>query len=152
MMRIALIGCGKAKASEACRARDLYTGSLFRAALGYAEGCFDHVYIVSALHELVGLEDELGPYNRKLSDLPAKYQAIWGERVAKRLVGRHTIEIDVTILAGKDYVEAIRSGLLWCRIPDSAIHAPLAGLGMGQRLAWFNAQKGADCVQEGGAR
>lgn len=65
-VRVALVGCGAAKLPGRHRARDLYTGSLFRAALAHAERSADEVLILSALHGLVGLDDELDAYNVRL--------------------------------------------------------------------------------------
>jgi hypothetical protein len=64
---------------------------------------------LSALHGLVGPDEQLEPYDLALSDLPAAARRGWGERVVGELEGRlggvgdRTLEIH----AGAAYVRAV---------------------------------------------
>jgi|GEM_PF-1238524 len=133
--RIALVGCGKAKAPQATEARWLYTGPLFRAALNAAEAEFgDDVWILSAQHGLVDLDEVLEPYDVALDDCDATYLADWGHDVIRNLHDddRNT-PAHLTVYAGHAYAEALRPHLPagW------TLEEPMAGLGQGERLAWL---------------
>jgi hypothetical protein len=49
-MKVVLVACGKSKRPEACPARELYTGTLFRKARAWAERHGDAWAILSARH------------------------------------------------------------------------------------------------------
>lgn len=136
--RVALVGCGARKLPHRAQALQLYTGTLFRKAVDFALATHDEVFALSAKHGLVGLEDELEPYDATLHDLtPGEYSA-WGKRVVEALVERMGgVPCAVTVLAGAMYADAIRSGL---RRPGWPVAKyPLTGLGIGERMAWLTA-------------
>jgi hypothetical protein len=69
------IPCSARKGTRPAAARDLYTGPMFRhtlacaeanAALDRAAGNPARILILSARHGLVGLDDELAPYDTKM--------------------------------------------------------------------------------------
>lgn len=135
---IILISCSQEKGDARTRARDLYTSPLFRKSLQWAESQKpDAIYIVSALYGLVRLEESISPYNFKITDLRKAERWQWAGRVRSHLTaqvvgGRRVSAGDrITILAGKDYVYPLREWL-----PN--LHAPLAGLQVGERLRWLN--------------
>jgi hypothetical protein len=137
-MRVALIGCGKSKADHECQARDLYTGSLFRASLAYCEPRFEWIRIVSAFHGLVRLDDLVFPYERTLKGLGKAFVAGWAFRIVDRLKMQAFfagLKIEsVSIFAGADYAEPLRAELRQRRIHTEL---PLEGLTQGRRLQWF---------------
>lgn len=66
--RVAVIACSGAKLDHTAPAAQLYTGSLFRSSLLAAEalqvaGQLDQVVVLSALHGLVAIDQELDPYD-----------------------------------------------------------------------------------------
>lgn len=135
-LRIALIGCGAKKLDRAARARDLYVGPLFRAALAYAEAEeFDGIFVLSAKHGFVRLGDKLEPYDVALEGLSADERGLLGALVVRDLVHEPAGEpAEITLLAGEGYA-ALLDGAPW------KVHAPLAGLQVGERLAWFKQQR-----------
>ena len=134
---IALIGCSGPKLERPAPARQLYTSQLFRSTLELAERRHDVVYIISAKHELVALDQVLEPYNRVMSDVAKEWRVIWGVRVWDSIMRRHqNVDRQIFIYAGKDYVRPIeRAGF-----HQAAFHEPLAKMQIGQRLSWLRGQ------------
>ena len=131
-VRVALLGCGKAKLDRPAPAAQLYTGSLFRQALRYGAQRFDQRYVLSALHGLVALEKELEPYELALKSLRRREREAWGARVAQSLASLFAgFEVELTFLCGRDYADEVR----WRLPPTWQVSEPLRGLGLGQRLA-----------------
>jgi hypothetical protein len=137
MIRIALIGCGKKKRAGTHRARWLYTGALFTKALAYAERDFIDIFVLSAKHGLVELDDELDDYDRRMPTARADKEA-WAEAVAQALRARYVdCALELTMLAGASYIQPLRDATR-IRGDKWSFHCPLSGLQVGQRLRWFN--------------
>jgi hypothetical protein len=145
--KIVLIGCGKSKRSTAAKAKDLYTGPLFKARRKAAEASGARWFIVSALHGLVDPETVLEPYDVRLGDdaprgtmfQPTRRNAIaaWGRGVTAALAALVDGRADIELHAGKDY----RDGIAAAHAAFVAsITAPAAGLGVGQQLAFYKNQ------------
>lgn len=161
MKNIGLIACGKAKLDHPAPARELYTGSLFRAARAYVEATCDEWAILSAKHGLVLPDQVLAPYEQRLPSR-GEDQLAWARRVNEairrrwcasgyvagppdeyggRPVGWDPERLDVrfVVLAGADYricVERSRANGDW--ILPIPCDTPLAGLGLGQQLGWLS--------------
>lgn len=125
-MIVVLVGCGSAKANHRSPAKDLYTGSLFRAARSYAEKYGTEWAILSALHGLVDPEQEVDPYDVAMSNLGAAQRRVWGVRVRAALRLRWP-RARFVLLAGRAYRDAL----------GVVCHEPLQGLRMGERIAWL---------------
>lgn len=139
MRSIALIGCGKEKLPRRAKARDLYTGALFAKALAHVSaGNFDAAFVLSAKHGLVELDEEIEPYDLRISDFDGWERADWGHAVFLSLELKYDTRrpLDLVVFAGADYAEPLRWQLadvsLW------GIVEPLKGLGIGERLRWLN--------------
>lgn len=160
-VRVALVGCGAAKRDGRHKARDLYTGSLFRAALSHAERTADEVLVLSARHGLVAPVEEIDSYNLSLNSYREREREQWAYRVlcglAKRFAG---LEIELTIYAGAAYADGLERAIRMHRLrparsTDPAFigyHvrgcvAPLAGLTLGRRLAWFKVRRQATATE-----
>jgi hypothetical protein len=65
---IVLISCSKSKLTERAPARELYTGTLFKKAVTWAERHGYEWFVISALHGLVTPEQTIAPYNYSLKD------------------------------------------------------------------------------------
>ena len=134
---IVLVGCVKSKLSHAAPAKDLYTSALFRKERAYAEMAAELWFILSAEHGLVAPDQVLQPYELRLSTTPSSYRKDWGVRVVQQLqdtagsLGGRTIEVH----AGSAYVEPLRVELTQA---GAHLVEPLAGLTLGQRLAWYS--------------
>lgn len=155
---LGVIACSAAKAltidssaSRSLPARDLYTGDLFKLSLAAAERLCRRVVILSALHGVVTLDQQLGWYDRKLPTAKREREQ-WQSRVSmtlQHLVRVATLQHPVTmtrvpriadvrvlILAPQSYA----SGLYLGTYPRPSaerphVDEPLKGLGIGKQKA-----------------
>lgn len=138
---IGLIACSAQRLDRPAPARELYCSPLFRKSLAYAERHCERVYVLSALHRLVELDQVLEPYEHRLG--AAAEPERWGDDVARELVARHGGDVAALVLAGADYVDPIRLGFLVTPgARELYLRDPLAGLQVGERLRWLNEQLG----------
>lgn len=134
---VVLVGCVKSKLSHAAPAKDLYISPLFRKERAYAETAGERWFILSAEHGLVAPDEILQPYELRLSTTPARYRRDWGDKVVQQLqdvagpLRGKTIEAH----AGSAYIDPIRAGVIRA---GAHLVEPLAGLTLGQRLAWYS--------------
>lgn len=135
-----LIGCGKTKRAEPSRARELYTGALFRKSLELAERAGDATFIVSAQHGLLELDAVIAPYERTLTTARRAEREAWGAKVASALEDRllgGVARPRVIMLAGAPYVEPVRAEL--ARRPRFLpVVDMLSGMQIGERLSFLN--------------
>ncbi len=131
-MRVGIVGCGKAKAAAPAPARDLYTGALFRKSLAHAERTCDRVYVASALHGLLELDQEVAPYERTLKVYGLSDRLAWGGRVVSAI--RVQGAVTLVVYAGADYEQPLKRAALY---RGWAVETPLHGLQIGQRLQWL---------------
>lgn len=138
---IALVACSGPKRKVAAPARHFYTSQLFRSTLELAARRHDVVYVISAKHELVTLDQEIAPYDLKLASLAKEWRVIWGLRVWGTIQALHPhVDRQVFIYAGKDYAQPIRRA--GCH--RATFHEPLAKMQIGQRLQWLRIQLHAE--------
>ena len=146
MKRIVLISCVSRKGKTKAKAKDLYKGPLFTNSLAYARSQKpDKIFVISALHHVLDLEQEIEPYDVTLSYLSPKKKAekpnpkvltkqeaiYWGQKVIAQLSKIADLKKDkFIILAGESYVRPIRSGL-------KNIEEPLKGLGLLERVKFL---------------
>jgi uncharacterized protein DUF6884 len=144
---IGLISCSAQKLARPATARELYCSPLFRKSLAYAELRCERVYVLSAAHGLVDLEQQVKPYERRLGR--KKERQAWAHRVAGHLIDRHGRAVDYLLLAGADYAGPLATALStydgfredgWHGVPRDRILDPLAGMQVGLRLRWLNDQ------------
>jgi len=134
MRTIALISCGKSKRRESAPAHQLYTGTLFQKSLAYARHIkADEIYILSALHGLLELTQEIAPYEKTLNRISSDDVARWGDAVMTQLRSRTNLTTDrFIVLAGVAY----RSRL----VPHlTNVELPLDGLRFGEQLKFLKA-------------
>ncbi|WP_420715400.1 DUF6884 domain-containing protein [Myxococcus sp. MISCRS1] len=128
-VRLALLGCSAKKAASPAPAESLYQGRFFRTSLLYARNVLlaDEVFILSALHGLVALDEVIAPYERSLADAPKDERAAWAWRVGSMLDEKFVgLAVEAHFLAGQAYLPRVDSTTWTLRVP-------LAGLALGQR-------------------
>lgn len=146
MKRIVLISCVSRKGNTKLPAKDLYKGPLFTNSLAYGKSLKpDNIFILSALHHVLGLEKEIEPYDVSLSYVSPLKRAkkpnlkiltkeeakLWEFKVLEQLGRIADLQNDkFIILAGKAYIEPIRHGL-------AKIEEPLKGLKQGERVKFL---------------
>lgn len=140
---VGLVACGKSKLDGAAPAKDLYTGNLYSAASTYAEAKYDAWYILSARHGLLHPNQIVEPYDERMQDKTGDQLHHWCNRVDSHFRGwacgyglwsHRGNSITVWLHAGVAYrapLTAMWSGLSW------RLEEPLAGLGIGEQLAWY---------------
>lgn len=132
---VVLISCSKSKLATKAPARDLYTGTLFRRAVCWAEGTRHKWYVVSALHGLVQPDRELDPYDFTLKQLRTRERERWAHLVvAAELTkyvsrGSHAI-----LLMPKLYRRYIETELIKASI---TFENPVEHLAIGQQIRWL---------------
>ncbi|MFP5219779.1 MAG: DUF6884 domain-containing protein [Actinomycetes bacterium] len=134
---VVLVGCVKTKGVRPAAARDLFTSPLFARRRQYAQQLGRPWFVLSAKHALVEPNELLAPYDVYLPEQSPAYRTAWGAWVVERLValigplqGRL-----VEVHAGSAYIEPLRGPLT---SHGARLHAPLAGLAMGEQLAWYD--------------
>jgi uncharacterized HhH-GPD family protein len=134
---VVLVGCVKTKAPEAAPARDLYLSPLFERRRRYAESSGRSWYILSAEHGLLDPDSIIGPYDVYLAGQAADYRQAWGEWVAAKLIRLHgpVDGLVIEVHAGAAYVDAVDEPL---RRRGAVLLTPLAGLGVGEQLSWYD--------------
>lgn len=146
MKRIVLIACVSRKGKTKAKAKDLYKGSLFTNSLAYGISLKpDKIFILSALHNLLDLDEEIEPYDVTLSYispdkkdkkpnlkvLTTSESKLWGEKVIEQLSKVADIKKDTfIILAGQSYIKPIQKEL-------TNIVEPLNGLKQGERVKFL---------------
>lgn len=139
-MNITIIGCGKTKLAHAAPAKDLYTGSLFRASRKWAEAQGGPWFILSAAHGIVSPDIVIEPYDTTLADIDAK---VWARDVCHSIVSLCAFHraAFVTLLAGAEYADPLDA----CPV---ILRQPLRGKQIGERLAWLAGKPAAPARPE----
>jgi hypothetical protein len=137
-----LVGCVSGKESTARPARELYRTELFRRRREYAERSGRPWFIVSALYGLLLPDQIVEPYDLRLTDLA------WEERHALAASIADDLEHQVGSLAGQ--VFEVHAGEEYARMLGLALRPhgatiikPLAGLRIGEQLAWYGTPSAA---------
>lgn len=123
--------CGQRKVNYACCAEELYCGSLFKAAKGWAKRHAIEWFIVSAKHGLLLPQTIVAPYDVKLGKganaLNKQQQSQWAEQTRKLIEERYG-KRRIVCLCSKEYESAF-SGL--------NCYFPLQRMGIGKRIKWL---------------
>lgn len=133
------LSCTKEKASSRCKAKDMYMpSSLFEKSYNYAKDILkaDHIYILSAKHHLLGLNEEIEPYNETLNDASVEERKEWTEEVLKQMKSRHIdFSAKTYFLCGENYIEFLEE-----HFKDSK--SLYKGKGIGEIMHWLDRKLG----------
>lgn len=132
MKTIVLLSCAKTKGKKQTQAQHLYTSSLFTKSLNYAKSMQpDAIYILSAKHHLLKLQDQVKPYNLSLNDLNREERRKWSKKLILQLAPLCDFEEDSFIfLAGTKYRQDLVPYFKHVKIP-------MQGLGLGEQLQFL---------------
>jgi hypothetical protein len=132
-----VVGCGKSKLAGSAKAKDLYTGSLFRLARRYAELSGQVWVILSAAHGVIEPDVIVRSYDQSLPRAGAALEQ-WARKAACDIEQRRSrdpvgllLGQSVEILAGVTYAGPLAAQL---DALDIEWTQPLVGLGTGWRL------------------
>lgn len=159
--RVAIIACGSAKLDRVAPARELYTGSLFRAARGDVEARGLPWGIASAKYAWVNPDQLLAPYDatfplRRIPGDESDPHAFWAADVAFGLMDllrrldptaepasgrrwRHWHGV-VELHMGEAYAAPLRLAVPE-RFEGVRIEEPCAGMEIGYRLAFYKRRR-----------
>jgi len=115
----------------------LYTSSLFKLNLKYARKLKpDDIFILSAKHGLLSLDNEIEPYDLTLNEMGTSQRKKWASKVLEQIKAEADLEKDhFIILAGKRYREYL--------IPHfKSYEIPLKGLRIGEQLRYLKSRMG----------
>lgn len=136
---VVLVGCSSRKASSARPAAELFTGAAFTKARELARRGPAPWYVLSAKFGLLDPAEVVAPYDVYLADQPRTYRTAWGAWVVAQLAQRHELAGTVVeVHAGRDYCEPLAAPLA---ASGATLSEPLAGLGLGERLAWYGSAR-----------
>ena len=129
MKTIVLISCVSQKLMCSARAADLYTSTLFKLNLRYAEILDpDETYILSAKYGLLSLDDVIEPYDKTLNEMGTAAVKLWASMVLEQLAKKSDLVNDHFIfLAGNNYRKFVLPSLM-------SYDVPLVGLRIGEQL------------------
>lgn len=127
--QIILISCVSQKLEQRAKAKDIYVSTLFKLNLRYAQKLApDDIFVLSAKHGLLSLEQEVDPYEQTLNTMPAHEVKQWADRVLDQICAKYFIdETTFIFLAGERYRKYLLPHL-------KNVQIPLKGLGIGRQL------------------
>ena len=108
---ICFLSCTKSKKSTRCKAVEMYSESdLFSKAYEYAKSLNpDHIYILSAKHHVLELDDVIEPYNLTLNDFSVEEREEWSNKVIDILKQKNVnFNQKAYFFAGESYTEFIK--------------------------------------------
>ncbi|MDO8789920.1 MAG: hypothetical protein Q7J42_17730 [Sulfuritalea sp.] len=133
MKTIVLISCVSKKLAHAARARDIYVSPLFRLNLAYAESLKpDAIYVLSAKHGLLALEDQIEPYELTLNTMGIGQIRAWASGVVSQLAAVADLKRDrFVFLAGDKYRKFLVPHMVHSEVP-------MQGLTIGRQLQFLS--------------
>jgi hypothetical protein len=130
-----LISCSKTKLSTPAKARELYTGQLFKKAVAWAERHNYEWFVVSALHGLLTPDEQVTPYNFTIKELRKREREGWAHRtVAAQLTRYASPGSHAYLILPQLYRTHIEHELNLAAI---TYENPLTSLGIGQQMQWL---------------
>ncbi len=132
MRTVVLVPCAAKKVPYKAKAEDLYASPLFKLNLRYAHSLDpDALFILSAKHGLVGLGEELEPYDLTLNEMRSEEVKRWAESVLRQLGDVADLQKDrFVFLTGERYRKYL--------LPHTPNHeVPLRGLGIGKQMKFL---------------
>lgn len=137
MAKVVLLSCVKSKRSSRSRAEDLYTSALFRKSLAFAKTLNpDHIFILSAKHGLLKLDQRIDPYELTLNRMGVSERRTWAEKVLGQLSKHTDLQRDrFVFLAGQRYREGLTPHM-------RHVSVPMEGMLFGEQLSWLTGKVG----------
>jgi len=133
--KIVLIACASKKRAVKSTAAELYASTLFKFNLQYARTlASDAIFILSAKHGVLALDEEIEPYDVTLNSMRANERRVWASEVIKQLEVYADLQQDhFIILAGERYRQYLLPYL-------ASFEIPLEGLTIGRQLQYLKKQ------------
>ncbi len=128
---LAIISCGAKKKSIPAKARDLYEGNLYKAALSFVERIGFNFVIISAKHAILSPDQVVAPYEMRVDQMSKDQYRLWSLRVVDALKKLSPEKIIWLCPA------------IYCELPSKMLNGnikhefPLKGLGIGRQIQWL---------------
>jgi len=138
MKTIVLLMCGKNKLSQKAKAEVLYTSPRFQKSIEYAKTLTDYsnIYVLSAKHGLLGLQQEIGPYDKSIYKMSSEEKKSWTDMVIKSLSSISNLKEDKYIfLTDDDYNKELLPFL-------SNIELPLRNIPQEEHITFYSDKLG----------
>ena len=136
--KIVLISCTKKKLSQPEKAKNIYMPSAyFRKMRAFAEKFGDVWFILSAKHHLLNPEEIIEPYHNYLGSFNKVMLKKWADIVISELSTHVDKGDEVTLIAGKKYVEYI---IIDLQHMDLKVKWPIEGMRIGEQMHWLDIQ------------
>ena len=137
MKTIILISCGAKKEKTPQKAEDLYIGGYFKKTLLYARYLSNKngadIYILSAKHGILELNEIIKPYDLTLNNKNERYQKSWSYKVITQLQCKIKKTDKIIFLAGENYIK-------YLKMYYKNYEEPLKGLSIGKRLKFITGE------------
>lgn len=134
---LCLVSCVSKKLPYPAPAKDLYVSDWFQKARAFVEARGLPWFILSAEHGLLHTDAVTAPYEKTLNKMGAVARRAWTNAVMQALEP-HLAKVEtVVFLAGGKYREFLEPQL---RSHGIQVCVPMAGLRIGEQLAWLNAR------------
>ena len=134
-MTVGVVNCGSEKKSFKCKAKDIYTGSLFVASRKFAQSNYEQYCILSAKHHVLLPNDEIEPYDMFLGNFSKQEKQEWWKETAKQLLEKFPEGTEFDFYVGQTYLEGVIPIL---ENKGVKCNCYLNDLGMGYKIQWFN--------------
>lgn len=127
--KIVLISCASEKLTHRAKAKELYISTFFKFNLKYAEQLDpDEIFILSAKHGLLTLNQEIEPYDKTLNTMKSAEIKMWSNQVLEQIKEVCSIdESEFVFLAGEKYRKHLLPHINNYKIP-------LKGFRIGEQL------------------
>lgn len=135
MKKFYLLSCSSKKSASRTKVENLYISPLFKMSLAYAKQFNPAgIFILSAKHGLLRLDQKISPYNQTLNDMSVHQRREWSIKVFKKLKRVVDLKKDkVIFLAGKNYRKFLINQI-------SNYEIPMKGLGIGKQLNFLKSK------------
>lgn len=129
---IVFIGCVKLKQNKSCTAETLYNSTLFKCALNYAKKLKPRkIFILSAKHGVLELNDVIAPYNETLNTKTKREKQLWAYKCYCQLKEKEiNFNEPVVWLCGENYRKYLMQ-----KFTNNSV--PIEGLGLGKQLKFY---------------
>lgn len=141
---IVFLSCTKEKKSYRCKAKDMYSeSSLFSKSYEYAKSLNpDHIYILSAKHHLLELNDIIEPYNETLNDYSVDERKDWTKKVIKIMKDKNiNFNEKVVFLCGENYIEFLKDNF-------KNYKCIYDGKGIGEIMHWLDVKNNNESLKD----
>jgi len=141
-MKVGLVACCSKKLENKSLAKELYQNTLFKSSMEYLNKRCDNIFILSAKHGLLELNEEIEPYDLTLNKMNRNERISWSKEVLEKLKLKTNLQHDeFIILAGNNYREELIKNI-------KKYDIPMEKLTIGKQLKFLKEDNSMDNICE----